>query len=171
MSKLIVTDHALERFEQRVSSKDNFRPNFREIVVDWCEKAIAHSRYIGADTHGAHLYRYSDYILVLDDKKRRVITIKPKDYSVGQAKEVEDTLKQTIKKTIMRMLRPMFERQQTLLIEIHTLELRKIRVHNPQTKQSIGERIDGLYAQLDAVKREINVHSSLAYKHGVKIDE
>lgn len=171
MTKLIVTDHALQRYEQRVSSKDNFRKDFREIATKWCENALKHSKYIGVQYDGKLKYRFSDYILILSHDKKAVVTIKPANYTEEMAPQAEETLKSTIKRTVMSMVRPLYERQHTLIIEIHKQEIAKLRVHNPNTKTIITQRIVELNEQLDDLKREINAHSSLAYRHGVNIEE
>src|SRR5699024_12867265 len=169
--KLNVTDHALQRYEQLVSSKDNFINNFREIATKWCEIAIQHSKYIGPSFNGKLMYRFSDYILLLSADKKNVVTIKPADYTEGLSPESEETLKSTIKRTVMRLVRPLYEKQHTLNLEIHKQEIARLRVHSPNTKKIIGERIADLNSQLTELKREINAHSALGYRYGVNIEE
>lgn len=127
------------------------------------------SKSLGRGANGAELFRFSDYIIVI--KESTVITIKPYYSAADHAPDVEETLKQTIRKTIKRLLRPHLTRQQEILIEIHTQELKKLRVHNPETQSIIGGRIADLYEQLEFVKRQINSVSTIAYQHGVQIEE
>lgn len=167
-TKYIVTDHAAKRFRERVSSKGAHSTAFKKRVSEWVETAMAHSKKLGNYPDGTELYRFTDYVLVFNGST--LITIKPHESAASYVPGVEETIKSTIKKQVMRMLRPYLTRQQELLIEIHTQELKKLRVHNPETQQIIDGRISDLYEQLEMVKRQINTFSSIAYKHGVKME-
>lgn len=172
MSKVAVTEHAVERFKQRVSSKGSHRQDFRKKVEEWCEHAMKHAKYIGTEgPNQCRLYRFSDFVLVLDAKDDKVVTIQPSAQSVGIPPEVELGLKETIKKQIVRMVRPQLIRQQEIIISINDYKLRRFRVHNPGTKESLKQRMIDAETQLDNVRKEINAYLQLAYQHGVKIDE
>lgn len=172
MSKVIVTDHAVERFRDRVSSRDSHKPaEFKERVEDWCGKALKHSKQVGLAPDGRRLFRYTDYILVMDATRNIVVTIKPRNYAAGLAKDAEDSIKAAVKRQVMKLVRPYLTRQHELIISIHDNELKRLRVHNPNTKQSIGERIDELNSQLDGVRTEINRFSALAYQYGINVEE
>lgn len=49
MRKVAVTNHAVERFKQRVSSRESHRQDFRKKVEDWCENAMRKAKYIGTE--------------------------------------------------------------------------------------------------------------------------
>lgn len=165
-----VTDHALARYEQRVSSKDNFRKNFREIVAKWCENAISEGVYIGKGMHGNRIYEFHDWQIITNHAKNVIVTITPRMGMDKAPKEVEDEIKKTVMSTVRRLVRPLLEKRHTIVVEIHTNELKKLRVHNPQTKKIISGRIEHLNGELEAVIKEINMHETVAFNHGVKIE-
>lgn len=165
-----VTDHALARYEQRVSSKDNFRKNFRNIVREWCEKAIKDGKYLGKGMHGNHIYEYFDWQVITNHAKNVIVTITPRDGMETVPKEVEDAIKKSVSSTVNKLLRPLLEKRHELVVEIHTNEIKKLRVHNPKTKKIISKRIDELNKELDSVIKEISMHESVAFNHGVKIN-
>ena len=100
----------------------------------------------------------------------RVITIRPTQRVDEVAPDVEDSIKDVVKRTILRMIRPLCERQHKILIEIHTQELAKIRVHHPATKKIISWRIESLHEQLDEITKDIQAHSSVGHKYGINIE-
>lgn len=167
--ELEVTQHALERFEERVTSKYSNKPTFYKKVKEWCENSVKNGRLLGIDHNGYELHRSSDVVLVI--KGGNVITIKPAEHETEAYYTVENTVKQTVRTSIQRMLRPLIEKQHQLLIEINTNELKRVRVHHPDTKKSITVKIEGLQDELDAVRRDITFHRSVAHKYDIKIGE
>lgn len=166
-----ITKHALQRFSERVTSKYDHKPNFDEHVQKWVTQSMKASKYLGEGDRGVRMYRVATHIIILDPNEKKVVTIKPDEGETELYKTIDDTISQTIKKTVQRMLRPLSEKQYELLINIHTLELKRLRVHNPETKSIISVKIDEAHEELDKVKQEINFHSNVAYKYGVKIEE
>ena len=167
--ELEVTQHALERFEERVTTKYSNKPTFYKKVKEWCENSVKNGKFLGVDHNGFEMHRSSNFVLII--KGNNVITIKPAESETKAYYEVENTVKQTVKTSIKRMLRPLIEKQHTLLIEINTNELKRVRVHHPDTKKSISIKIEGLQEELDAVRRDISLHRSVAHKYDIKLEE
>lgn len=167
--ELEVTQHALERFEERVTSKYSNKPTFYKKVKEWCENSVKNGRLLGVDHNGYELHRSSNFVLVI--KGGNVITIKPAEHETEAYYAVENTVKQAVKSSIQRMLRPLVEKQHQLLIEINTNELKRVRVHHPDTKKSITVKIEVLQDELYAVRRDITFHRSVAHKYDIKIGE
>lgn len=167
--ELEVTQHALERFEERVTTKYSNKPTFYNKVKEWCENSVKNGKFLGVDHNGFEMHRSSNFVLII--KGNNVITIKPAESETKAYYEVENTVKQTVKTSIKRMLRPLIEKQHTLLIEINTNELKRVRVHHPDTKKSISIKIEGLQEELDAVRRDISLHRSVAHKYDIKLEE
>ena len=167
--ELEVTQHALERFEERVTTKYSNKTTFYQKVKEWCENSVKNGKFLGVDHNGFEIHRSSNFVLII--KGGNVITIKPAENETKAYYEVENTVKQTVKTSIKRMLRPLIEKQHELLIEINTNELKRVRVHHPDTKKSITIKIEGLQEELDAVRRDITFHRSVAHKYDIKIGE
>ena len=167
--ELEVTQHALERFEERVTTKYSNKPTFYQQVKEWCENSVENGKFLGVDHNGFEIHRSSNFVLII--KGGNVITIKPAENETKAYYEVENTVKQTVKTSIKRMLRPLIEKQHELLIEINTNELKRVRVHHPDTKKSITIKIEGLQEELDAVRRDITLHRSVAHKYDIKLEE
>ena len=167
--ELEVTQHALERFEERVTTKYSNKTTFYKKVKEWCENSVKNGKFLGVDHNGFEMHRSSNFVLII--KGNNVITIKPAESETKAYYEVENTVKQTVKTSIKRMLRPLIEKQHTLLIEINTNELKRVRVHHPDTKKSISIKIEGLQEELDAVRRDISLHRSVAHKYDIKLEE
>lgn len=166
-----VTDHALARYEQRVSSKDNFKPNFREIVRGWFAASLNEAKHVRWNRDGTRVWAYENWHIVTNQEKNVVITVAPKTHAPGTVPEdVEKTIMKTIKRTFMRLVRPLQERKHSIIVEIHSNELKRLRVHNPQTKKIISGRIDALNSELDEVMKDISAHSALAYRYKVNIE-
>lgn len=167
--ELEVTQHALERFEERVTTKYSNSPSFYKKVKEWCENSVENGKFLGVDHNGFEIHRSSNFVLII--KGGNVITIKPAENETKAYYEVENTVKQTVKTSIKRMLRPLIEKQHELLIEINTNELKRVRVHHPDTKKSISIKIEGLQEELDDVRRDITLHRSVAHKYDIKLEE
>lgn len=167
--ELEVTQHALERFEERVTTKYSNKTTFYQKVKEWCENSVKNGKFLGVDHNGFEIHRSSNFVLII--KGGNVITIKPAENETKAYYEAENTVKQTVKTSIKRMLRPLIEKQHELLIEINTNELKRVRVHHPDTKKSITIKIEGLQEELDAVRRDITLHRSVAHKYDIKLEE
>ena len=170
MGKIGVTNHALERFEERVTKKWCHLPNARSKASEWFTTALDSAKFIRAQDDGNLQWRYENNVIVTDEEMSRVITIRPTQRVDEVAPDVEDSIKDVVKRTILRMLRPLCERQHKILIEIHTQELAKIRVHHPATKKIISGRIESLHEQLDEITKDIQAHSSVGHKYGINIE-
>src|SRR5699024_2778791 len=114
--ELEVTQHALERFEERVTTKYSNKPTFYQKVKEWCENSVENGKFLGVDHHGFEILGASNFVSIM--KEGNVITIKPAENETKAYYEVECTVKQTVKTSINRMLRPLIEKQLQLLIEI-----------------------------------------------------
>ena len=170
MGKIGVTNHALERFEERVTKKWSHLPNARSKASEWLTTALDSAKFIRAQDDGNLQWRYENNVIVTDEEMTRVITIRPTQRVDEVAPDVEDSIKDVVKRTILRMIRPLCERQHKILIEIHTQELAKIRVHHPATKKIISGRIESLHEQLDEITKDIQAHSSVGHKYGINIE-
>lgn len=167
-----VTDHAIRRYNERVTARHKHRSDIRKIVEEWCEKALSHSKYLGVQSKGQLMYGYSNWNLILTHDKEAVITITQRqDFYETVSESVEKDIKESLDKTIRRMVKPLIQRRHELVIEIHSEELKRMKVHHPDTKKIIGERIENLNRELDSLILEISAHSSLAYKYGLDTED
>lgn len=170
MGKIGVTNHALERFEERVTKKWSHLPNARSKSSEWFTTALDSATFIGAQDDGKLQWRYEDNVIITDEGMKTVVTIRPSRRVDEVAPTVDESIKDVVKRTILRMIRPLCERQHKILIEIHTQELAKIRVHHPATKKIISGRIETLHGQLDEITKDIQAHSSVGHKYGINIE-
>lgn len=170
MSNIGVSNHALERFGERVTKKYSHLPNARSKAAEWFAVALESATFIGAQDDGKLQWRYEDNVIITDEGMKTVVTIRPSRRVDELAPTVDESIRDVVKRTILRMIRPLCERQHKLLIEIHTQELAKIRVHHPATKKIISGRIESLHGQLDDITKELQAHSSVGHKYGVNIE-
>lgn len=170
MGKIGVTNHALERFEERVTKKWSHSPSARSKASEWFTAALDSAKFIRAQEDGKLQWRYEDNVIITDEGMKTVVTIRPSRRVDEVAPTVDESIKDVVKRTILRMIRPLCERQHKILIEIHTQELAKIRVHHPATKKIISGRIEALHGQLDEITKDIQAHSSVGHKYGINIE-
>lgn len=170
MGNIGVTNHALERFGERVTKKYSHLPNARDKAAEWFSVALESATFIRAQDDGKLQWRYENNVIVTDESLKTVVTIRPSQRVDEVAPTVEESIKDVVKRTILRMIRPLCERQHKILIEIHTQELAKIRVHHPATKKIISGRIETLHDQLDEITKDIQAHSSVGHKYGINIE-
>ena len=170
MGNIGVTNHALERFGERVTKKYSHLPNARDKAAEWFSVALESATFIRAQDDGKLQWRYENNVIVTDESLKTVVTIRPSQRVDEVAPTVEESIKDVVKRTILRMIRPLCERQHKILIEIHTQELAKIRVHHPATKKIISGRIEALHGQLDEITKDIQAHSSVGHRYGINIE-
>src|SRR5699024_6655041 len=96
--ELEVTQHVLERFEERVTAKYSNKPTFYKKVKEWCENSVKNGKLLGVDHNGYELHRSSNFVLII--KGGNVITIKPAENETEEYYAVENTVKQTVKSSI-----------------------------------------------------------------------
>src|SRR5699024_408304 len=123
MMELEGTQHALERFEERVTTKYSNKPTFYTKVKEWCENSVENGKLLVIDHNGFEIHRSANFVLIITGGN--VITIKPAEHETENYYAVENTVKQTVKSSIQRMLRPLVEKQHELLIEINTNKMKR----------------------------------------------
>ena len=166
-----VTRHALDRFSERVTPLWEHEPDFHDRVLKWCTDALETAKFIRAQDDGKLQWRFAENVIVTCPEIKTVITIRPSKFSDNTAPSLEEEVISVIKNTVVKALRPLFVKKHEIIIEMHSHELSKLRVHNPQTKKIIRGRIDALQGELEDLTKDIQAHSAVGHKYGINIDE
>src|SRR5699024_6525987 len=97
--------------------------------------------------------------------------IRPAEYDSKEYYDVENTVTQTEKSSIQRMLRPLIEKQQKLLIENNKNEFKQVRLYHSDNKKSMTHKIEEIQAEMNPVRRDITYHRGVAHKYDIKVGE
>lgn len=168
-TKYSVTQHAIQRYADRVSVKGLNREDFPKRVEDWCNTAIKDGKSLGDQPNGTTWYRFTEHIVVVNESQKRVVTIVPAEDYVDTNDSIFGEIESVVLRTLRRVVRPSLERKHELMSELHKLELNRLRVHNPNTKMIIGEKITKVEAELDEISKRIVSCTSIAHQYKVKL--
>ena len=171
MARIRMSSHALDQYRDRVSMVGSHRTDYREKASEWCDKAIKNASKVYTQKSGKILHTYGIHAVITDAEKSVVVTIKPAPESSERVPEVEEALKDTVKRQALKMVRPLIAEKHEIAIKLHEYELKRIRVHHPETKRKLTEKVEEMSRRLDAIYDDITAHSALAYRYGVNIEE
>lgn len=138
-SEYSLTDHAFERFKQRVG-----KGKTKSAALNWVSQSIANSTYLG-ETNGYRYYKYNEYKLVIGEKNK-VVTISY--FNDSFTKEFKKDMNKFIRNKFINKLKPYYRVKNKLQIEVYEAKIKQLKVHNPDTKAVIQKEIEDLENQL-----------------------
>lgn len=168
MAKYNITNHAMERYAERVSRVGYGKQSFRKQAEEWAEANVPKSTSLGKKADGHLHYRIDNMELVVSTDDQ-LITILDVDPDLDIIDDIVHAVSDGIKRQLERTIRPYRRMQRELLIEMHEREISRLKVFNPETQDIIGGKISEVQSQLTEVEAKLRSIQRLASKYGVDI--
>lgn len=134
-----LTQHAYERFKQRVGKGKN-----KSAALNWVVQAISNSIFIG-ESDSYRYYKYGDFKIVVGEKNK-IITISY--FNDSHVKDFKKEMNSFIRTKFKNKLKPLYRIKKSLQIEVYEAKIRQLKVNNPTTKAIIQNEITDLESQL-----------------------
>lgn len=144
--KYIPSNHAIERAVLRFGVAANE-------AVSWFNDLMRKAKYVKTESNKL-MYEANDGYIVVDGETHRIITIKPK-VDVESLKEIFDREKRKARRILTKTTRTLEMEIAHLTIELGEQALNKARAKNPNTREIIQRKIDGLQTEIDACNLRI----------------
>lgn len=138
-SEYTLTQHAFERFKQRVG-----KGKTKDDALNWAAQAISNSQYLGM-TDGYRYYKYAEYKIVVGEKNK-IVTVSY--FNASHTKEFKKEVNRHIRSKFRAKLQPFYRAKKSLQIEVYEAKIRQLKAKNPKTQAIIQEEISDLEAQL-----------------------
>ncbi|MFQ3872316.1 hypothetical protein [Staphylococcus sp. Mo2-1] len=134
-----LTQHAYERFRQRVGKGNN-----KDDALNWIAQAISNSVFV-RQTDGYRYYKYGEYKIVVGEENK-VVTISY--FNDSHTKEFKKEVNKMIRAKFKAKLQPFYRAKKSLQIEVYEAKIRQLKAKNPKTQAIIQEEISELETQL-----------------------
>lgn len=163
-----ISNHAMERYAERVSRVGYGKQSFRKQVEEWAKANVPKATYLGKKADGHYHYRLDNLELVVSTDNY-LVTILDVDPDFDIIDDIVTAVSDGIKRQLERTIRPYKRMQRELLIEMHEREIDRLKVYNPETQEIIGGKINEVQTQLTEVEAKLRSIQRLASKYGVDI--
>lgn len=172
LKKLKVTNHGFERYCHRVSQVPVNRVD-EERMTEWFRKAIAKgTRLPEPGENGATLYLYRGHKVVYDSKKNAVVSVLPYKPQVDEQSgyhDMKEEISSIVTKKLTKDMKVLRHQYRQLMIAIHKEEIKRLSVYNPNTQDTIAERVFKLQQEVTQVENKIKSVELVAEQYGAQL--
>lgn len=172
LKKLKVTHHAYERYIERVL-QGRVGKGTVETANKWFKEALTTGEKLEIpDDRGSTHYAYQGHTVVYERKSNRIITVKPYqpyfDEDSGYH-DIKDEMSAIISKKLMKNLKTLRYQYRQLMIAVHTEEIKRLSVYNPNTQDTIARKVFKLQEKVVLVENKIRSVELVAEQYGIQL--
>lgn len=159
------TDHAVERYQTRVGGRGNDE-QLRYHATEWFNRALQVAEYIGNGRNETLMYRYKQYLIIVDKDERDVVTLSYYNQGFSEvAKEITDT----IRKQLQEAIAPKRELERDLLIEMHREEIVRLQCTDRRRLPEIKSNLAEINRNIMAVQHSIYDIETIAAANNIEL--
>lgn len=161
-----VTNHAVLRGRERVGLKGTGN-KLRENVVDWCNRVIPQSEFIGECEEGHSNYRFREFKIVVS-KDNSVITI---SYYNGIDYGLAEEINGMIRKKLLKELKTRKHELRKTEIFMHETEIKRLKSYNPKSVETIEKELQVIKKNLSVLRNRVDDIDRLAKRYKITLQE